>query len=76
MAVRVQTRADVLFGNAGAVVTVTHVRIRESDDSNPIVKQLPNPIDFAVGAPMRIPAGLLDIPNTCLLYTSPSPRDS
>ena len=55
MAIRVQTKADILFGNAAAEVVVTHVRIRESDDSNPIVHVLPN---------------------SCLLYTSPSPRDS
>ena len=56
-----QTRADVNFGNAGAAETATHVRIREADDTVPLVKQLPNPIQFAVGAPMRIPLGLLDV---------------
>lgn len=61
MAIRVQTQADINFGTAGAAVTVTHLRIRESDDSNPVVKQLPNPIQIAAGAPMRIPSGLLDI---------------
>ena len=55
MAIRVQTRADVNFGNAGAAETATHVRIREADDTVPLVKKHPN---------------------TCLLYTSPSPRDS
>ena len=61
MAIRVQTRADVNFGNAGAAARATHVRAREADDSNPLVKELPNPIEFAVGAPMRIPAGLYDV---------------
>ena len=61
MAIRVQTKADILFGNAAAEVVVTHVRIRESDDSNPIVHVLPNSITIAAGAPMRIPTGLLDV---------------
>lgn len=61
MAIRVQTQADINFGNAGAAVSVTHIRLREDDDSLPIVKQLPNPIQIAPGAPMRIPSGLYDL---------------
>ena len=61
MAIRIQSRADINFGSAGAAVVVTHIRIRESDDSNPVVKQLPVAIQVANGAPMRIPSGLLDL---------------
>ncbi len=60
MAIRVQTQADIEFGTAGAAVTVTHVRAQDADDSTPLIKQLPQPIQIAAGAPMRIPSGLLD----------------
>lgn len=62
MAIRVQTRAVVNFGNnTTAARTATHIRLRESDDSNPIVRPLPQAITYAIGAPMTIPAGLYDI---------------
>ena len=62
MAIRVQTQADIVFGNAGAQVTMTHVRIRRNTNpQRPIVKQLVAPVVVLAGSPMTLPSGLLDI---------------
>ena len=63
MAIRVQSQEDVNFGNNNSVsaVTVTAVRIQDADDTTPVIRRLPTPITVGVGAPMRIPSGLLDL---------------
>lgn len=62
MAIRVQTQADIGFGNAGAQVTMTHVRVRRvNNPQRPIVKQLVAPVVVLAGSPMQLPSGLLDI---------------
>ena len=61
MAIRVQTQDDINFGTAAATVTVSHLRVRNTDDSDPFIYQLPQAIQIASGAPMRIPSGLFDL---------------
>lgn len=60
MAVRVQTQADLNFGNMAVQVTATHVRFQKAG-ANPVVKQLAAPVTVAAGAPLIVPNGLLDM---------------
>lgn len=62
MAVRIQTQADINFGNMGAQVTATHIRFQKPGaNPRPVVRQLAAPVTVAAGAPLILPSGLLDI---------------
>ena len=62
MAVRVQTQADINFGNMAAQVTATHARFQKPGASpRPVVRQLAAPVTVAAGAPLLLPNGLMDI---------------
>ena len=58
--IRVQTQADIVFGTLTANVTVTHIRIRNSD-SDDIIGQLVSTVAVQANERLRIASGDLDI---------------
>ena len=62
-------RADEL----AAIVTAEHGKVL-GDAAGEIARGLEN-VEFATGVPHLLKGGYSDQASTCLLYTSPSPRD-
>ena len=61
MAIRVQTQSDVNFGTMTAAVRVTHFRIQQNNNSNPVVKELSTPLEVEANRELVIPSGELDL---------------
>ena len=62
MACRVQTQAKITFASSlAAAQTITHIRFQENNDSNPVVKELLNPLQFRAAEPMEIESGDFDV---------------